>query len=143
MLTAPDTFIQIAPDSTAERGVVPESTREPKPAYLIEYELLAGTPYRYTNDELLFEVHVRRMGLGEAELDAQRDELWREFFAKSHACMRASTLPKKFGWGVHSDAEGRLALVARESEAYRRFVEAGERGELKLTAAVRSRRAAR
>jgi hypothetical protein len=143
MLTAPDTFIQIAPDSTAERGVVPESAREPKPAYLIEYELLAGTPYRYTNDELLFEVHVRRMALGEAELEAQRDELWREFFAKSHACMRASALAKKFGWGVHSDAEGRLALVARDSEAYRRFVEAGERGELKLTAAMRSRRAAR
>jgi len=143
MLTAPNTFIQIAPDSTAESGAVPESSREPKPVHMLEYELLAGAPYRYTNDELLFEVHVRRLGLSEAEVDARRDELWRAFFAKSHACMRASMLPKKFGWGVHSDAEGRLALVARDSEAYRRFLEAGERGELKLTTAMRSRRTAR
>lgn len=143
MLTDPNTFIQVAPDSAAERGVVPESTREPKPAHLLQYQLLAGSPYRYTNDELLFETHVRRLGIGRAELEARREELWAELFSRSHACMRASALPKRYGWGVHSDAEGRLALYSRDSEEYRRFVEAGERGELKLTAALRSRRATR
>jgi hypothetical protein len=39
--------------------------------------------------------------------------------------MRASMLPKKYGWGVHSDAEGRLALVAVGSDSYRRLQEAG------------------
>ncbi len=64
-----------------------------------------------------------------------------ELFAKSHPCMRASPLPKKYGRGVHSGSQGRLALYDRDSEEYRRFVAAGERGELKLTAALRSRRA--
>lgn len=141
MLTAPDTFVQIAPDCPAERGVVPESAREPTPVHVLQYQLLAGEPYRYTNEELIFEVHVRRLGLEEAEAAARREELWEALFAKSHPCMRASMLPKKFGWGVHSDARARLALHGGDSETYRRFVEAGGRGELTLAVAMRNRRA--
>ncbi|WP_298711512.1 DUF6157 family protein [Micrococcus sp. 2A] len=33
------------------------------------------------------------------------------FFAKSQACLRASPLGKRHGWGLHHDAEGRVALV--------------------------------
>lgn len=141
MLTDPNTFVQVAADCPAGSGVAPELTRDPKPAHVLQHELLSAAAYRYTNDELLFEVHVRRMGMGEAEIAAQREALWQELFAKSHPCMRASPLPKKYGRGVHSDSQGRLALYGRDSEEYRRFVAAGERGELKLTAALRSRRA--
>jgi hypothetical protein len=35
-------------------------------------------------------------------------------------------LPKKYGWGLHFDAEGRIALVAVESDYYKAFV-AGKR----------------
>lgn len=141
MLTEPKTFIQIAPDCPVEQGIAPTSAREPTPIHVLQHALLAGEPYRYTNEELIFEVYVRRQGLSEAEKAARRADLWQELFAKSHPCMRASSLPKRFGWGVHSDAAGRLALCGHDSAAYRRFVDAGRCGELTLTTAMRNRRA--
>ena len=45
------------------------------------------------------------------------------FFAKPQACLRASPLVKQFGWGIHHDAEGRVALLAIESEAYRTLLD--------------------
>lgn len=44
-----------------------------------------------------------------------------EFFGKGQPCFRSSTLVKRYGWGVHSDATGRVALVAMESDEYRRL----------------------
>ena len=43
------------------------------------------------------------------------------FFARPQACMRASPLPKRYGWGVYSNAEGKLALIALESAEYDRL----------------------
>lgn len=40
------------------------------------------------------------------------------FFSKGQACMRASPLGKRFGWGVHADAEGRVAIYAVDSKRY-------------------------
>jgi hypothetical protein len=37
--------------------------------------------------------------------------------------MRASPLTKKYGWGVHYDGQGKIAICAVDSQAYRRFVE--------------------
>jgi hypothetical protein len=31
-------------------------------------------------------------------------------------------LAKKFGWGLHSDAQGRLALVGADSDQYRELL---------------------
>ena len=54
------------------------------------------------------------------------------------ACMRASPLPKSYGWGLHLDAEGKVALVAMESPEIRRL--ASSRA-IAQTRAMRSRRA--
>lgn len=141
MLTEPNTFVRIATDCPVEKGVVPVSTRAVAPAHAIHFEMLTSSPYRYTNEELIFAVHLQRSDLTPEDLDeARRLELWQALFTRSHPCMRASPLPKKFGWGVHSDAEGRLALHCAASAAYRELVRAGERGELKLTSAMRSKR---
>ena len=53
--------------------------------------------------------------------------------------MRASPLPKKYGWGVHHDRAGRIALYGVESEEYRRF--ASGAGGVKVVMALRSKRA--
>jgi len=45
------------------------------------------------------------------------------FYRKPYACMRASPLTKKYGWGVHYDGQGKIAICAVDSQAYRRFVE--------------------
>ena len=54
--------------------------------------------------------------------------------------MRASPLPKRYGWGVHYDHEGRIAIHAVESATYEHLVHGGEGGP-KLLKAMRSKRA--
>jgi hypothetical protein len=31
-------------------------------------------------------------------------------------------LPKRYGWGIHNDAEGKIALIAVESAGYKRLL---------------------
>ncbi len=35
--------------------------------------------------------------------------------------MRSSALPKRYGWGVHSNEDGKLALVAVEDAKYKKL----------------------
>lgn len=130
-----DTFIQVAPDCPVAQARVPKG----KTVAAIQYELLSHCPYTYTQEEILFEVFVRREGFSQEEVDRRRGELWESFFQKPRACLRASPLPKTHGWGIHFDHEGHAALYAVESEEYQEFV-AGKRGELKLLVALRSKR---
>ena len=134
-----NTFILVAADCPAERGVVPASAKAAKPAHVIQYELLSEHPYKFTQDELLFEVHLRQKGLENESAERQR-EIRDELFSKPHPCLRASMLPKKFGWGVHYDAEGRIALYAKESPEYQAWAAGGDGGP-KLLTAMRNKRA--
>jgi deazaflavin-dependent oxidoreductase (nitroreductase family) len=38
------------------------------------------------------------------------------------SCFRASPLTKKYGWGIYSNEEGKIAMYGVESEEYQRFV---------------------
>lgn len=116
-----DTFIRVAPDSTATTGSVPPMRGGAPTVPLIEYELLSQQPYQLTQHDLIFETYIRRKGISEKEVKTCRDAIWKELFQKSHPCMRASLLPKKYGWGVHYDARGRIALHAVDSPAYAEF----------------------
>lgn len=60
-----------------------------------------------------------------------------EYFQKGRACLRASPLPKQYGWGVHHDDEGKIALVAMDSEEYAALV--AEDSIKKIKAMRRSR----
>ncbi|MGI8567884.1 MAG: DUF6157 family protein [Methylocella sp.] len=72
-------------------------------------------PYFYTQEELQFAAHLRHNGISASRLKPRRNELWAEFFSKPHACLRASSLPKNCGLGVHFDAEGKNRyLCSRE-----------------------------
>ena len=134
------TFIKVAPDCPAEYGTLPPDKKDGKTKAGIEYELASGNPYGYTQEELLYQVHIRHKAIPEEEIAARGAELWDEFFQKPMACLRASMLPKKFGWGIHFNAEGKLALVPMESEEYQQFVE-GAKGDLKVLAAMRNSKA--
>lgn len=111
-----DTLITVSADSPVAVGTVPD---KPDTVAGVQHRLLAETPYRMTSDDLLFEAHVARRGVPAGERDAARAAL----FAKPQACLRASPLVKQFGWGVHHDHDGRIALVAQESAAYRRLLD--------------------
>ncbi|SDH97701.1 DUF6157 family protein [Agrococcus jejuensis] len=106
-------FIEVAPDSTAAGPEVPPARATPSVAEL-QHALLAEHPYRYTSDELLFEVHAIRSSIADADRDAARAA----FLAKDQACLRASPLSKRYGWGTHHDSDGRVALVGVGTAEY-------------------------
>lgn len=133
-----DTFIRIAADCKLQRAVVPAARGEKPTIAELEYGLLSEAPYGLTERDVQFAVHLARLGLSPKEVATKRATLEREFFSKPRACFRASPLPKKFGWGLHYDAEGRIAIYAVESEDYRRLA---EDPSLKQVAAMRTSRA--
>ncbi len=59
------------------------------------------------------------------------------FFARSQACLRSSPLGKRYGWGIHHNAESKIALVPLGSDEYRNLA---ADPEVKQTKAMRSRR---
>jgi hypothetical protein len=134
-----DTFIQVSPDSTADSSTVPEVKKENKTAHRIQYELLTEHPYIFTHEDLIYEVHVRHKAIPSEELETRCHEIREELFQKPHACLRASALPKKYGWGVHYNEEGKIALYGIDSPEYQKFVQ-GEVKDTKLLFAMRSKR---
>lgn len=134
-----DTFVRVAPDCPAATAVVPAPRGGDPTVAVIQYELLTAMPYSLTLEDLIYETHVRRLGLSKADAKAQRAAIHVELFAKSHPCMRASPLTKRYGWGVHHDAAGRMALYGVGSAEYRRFA-AGEVAGVEVVAAMRSKR---
>lgn len=52
----------------------------------------------------------------------QLDDFREHFFQKPKACFRASALVKKYGWGIHYDDEGKLAIYDVNSEGYEQFL---------------------
>lgn len=135
-----NTFVTVAADSTTQQAVVPLAKGTTTPVHVIQYELLTTQPYTLTFAELIYETHLRRLGLTKAPTKQQADEIRAELFSKSHACLRASALTKKYGWGVHHDAAGKIALYSMESPEYQRFA-AGKDPAVKVVAAMRTKRA--
>ena len=125
-----NTFIQVAPDCPVSRSVVPTAKDGRKSIPVIQYELLAGHPYTYTQEDLQFEVYVRHKSIPTDDLPARRAE----FFQKSQPCLRSSPLAKQYGWGLHFNTEGKIALYALESEEYRQFTQPGHERPQVLTA---------
>jgi len=109
-------FIEVADDCKAARGTPPPD-KQPATIGRLQFDMLHGHPYRYTSDDVVFGVHAARHGLREEELETQRAA----FFSKGQPCLRTSPLTKQYGWGVHCDGDGKVALVPRESAEYERL----------------------
>lgn len=113
-----NTFIEVAEDSTATEGKVPKVKGDNKTVAEMQYQLIAAHPYKYTSDDVLFQVYADRNDLTRSEYKAAREQ----FFSKGQACLRASPLTKKAGFGIHADEEGKIALYAVNSAEYNAFV---------------------
>lgn len=127
----------VAADCPAAASIVPPR-REGEPSVpALQYELLTGAPYRYDHEELIWEVHRRRGQVPMSDAAAAREELLR----RSHPCLRASALPKRYGWGVHYDEAGGIALYGVETERYREFAAGLGQGGPTVVRAMRNKRA--
>ena len=112
-----DTFIEVAADTKAEMGTKPPS-KDKKTVAEMQYELIAKNPYGYTSDDILFQVFADRNDLTKNEYKEAREQ----FFSKGQACLRASPLTKTYGFGIHNDKNGKIALFGMESKEYQDFL---------------------
>lgn len=154
-----DTFIAVAEDCPVEHAEEPprapvmeqrgphdgehsvhpsrdatQTTGRPPTIAALHYEMIAQNPYGMTSDDIVFETHARRACISDADRDVAREA----FFAKGQPCLRSSPLGKRYGWGLHHDAQGRVALYPLDSEEYARLA---ADHDLAQTRAMRSRRA--
>jgi hypothetical protein len=113
-----NTFIEIAEDCKVTQGEMPPLTKDKKTIALLQFEMLYENPYKYTSDEVLFSVFALKKEFDKNELAEQKAH----YFSKGQPCFRASPLTKSYGWGVHSNAEGKIAMVGAETEEYKKFL---------------------
>ncbi|GAA0386163.1 DUF6157 family protein [Microbispora corallina] len=136
------TLIAVADDCPVTASEVPRPRGGRATVAVLQYEMISAAPHGLTQEDVLFETWLRRRddlppdppGLAED----RRWELREAFFSRSQACLRASPLPRRHGWGLLFDAAGRVALCPMESAEYRRLV-AGA-GGVRVLKAMRSRR---
>jgi len=124
-----NTFIEVAEDCP----VVVAETPPQKTAANIAFEIIKNHPYKYTSDDVLFQVYTAKTNVPEADWNGEKQK----FFSKGQACFRASPLTKRYGWGVHCNTEGKIALYTLESEEYKKFF---QYENLKIIKALRSKR---
>jgi len=111
-------FIAVADDCPASAGEVPPVKADQKTIANIQFEILRDHPYEYTSDDVVFTTYAQRNGLKKSELKAARQQ----FFSKGQPCLRTSPLTKRYGWGIHQNADGKIALYSRDSADYKKFV---------------------
>src|SRR6266545_5599274 len=109
-----DTLIEVADDCPVSEAEVPQARGGKKTKPVVEYELLVEHPYTFTEEDIAFEVYAVLHDITQASWSKERET----FLRKGHP-HRVSALAKRYGWGIHNDAEGRVALVAVESPRYK------------------------
>lgn len=128
-----NTLILVAEDTKATEAMVPPS-KEGKPTIAnMHFDMLHEHPYQFSSDDLLFTTYAERQGIPEQDLAMARAL----FFSKGQACMRTSALAKNYGWGIHADETGKMALVAMGSERYEVLQE--DKDTIKVKAMKRGR----
>ncbi|GII80064.1 hypothetical protein Sru01_50460 [Sphaerisporangium rufum] len=132
-----DTLIAVADDCPVPHSEVPRERAGKRTVAGLQYEMLADAPHTLTQEDVLFESWLRRQDPPPAGPD-EVARLRHEFFARSQACLRASPLPKRHGFGLLFDSAGRIALCPMESARYQELL-AGD--EVTVLKAMRSRRA--
>lgn len=128
-----NTFIEVAEDCPSNQGTVPPLRGNKKSIANLQFDMLHEQPYVYTSDEVLFGVYALRKQISSDALAEAREQ----FFSKGQPCFRASPLTKTYGWGVHSDEHGKIAIYGLETEAYRALA---ADASLQHVKAMRSRR---
>ena len=95
----------VAEDSKVQIAIEPPQRRAKKMIARIAYEVYRDNPYRYTEEQFHHEVHVVRRKMQGLKIESYD--------------IKRSPLLKEYGWGIHRNKEGKLALIPMESEKYR------------------------
>jgi len=109
-----NTFIAVADDCQASSAEIPVMKGGKPTAATLQFEMIKKNPYKYDSDSILFNVYASKNELTKSELKKEREK----FFSKGQPCLRASPLTKRYGWGVHSNENGKVAIYALGSPEY-------------------------
>ena len=101
-------LIVIAQDSPAMRSEEPPDNGATKTISRVQYEVLAENPYKFSEREFYHEVHVVRRGRSDLRIENYN--------------IKRLALVKRYGWGIHRNSDGKLALVVCESNRYRELL---------------------
>ncbi|MEA5127157.1 MAG: DUF6157 family protein [Proteiniphilum sp.] len=112
-----NTLIEVAEDTKTDHGTIPPA-KDNKTVAQMQYELLNGNPYKYSSDDILFQVYAERNDIPENEYPQAKGQ----FFSKGQPCFRTSPLTKNYGFGIHSNGEGKIALYGMETEEYQQLL---------------------
>lgn len=110
-----NTLIEIADDSPTATSVAPDLTKSSVASQ--QFALVSENPYTYTSDDVIFHRVAEKESIPADQVAAAQEE----YFQKGRACLRTSPLAKTHGWGIHSNDEGKIALVAAESDEYKQL----------------------
>jgi hypothetical protein len=129
-----NTLVEVAEDSPATKAETPQPKAGKRTKPVLEYEMIANHPYKYTEEDIAFETHALLRDIPKAEWPKAR----REFLSQDQACLRVSSLGKRYGWGIYNDADGKTVLVPVESAEYQKLLNDPKVAKVK---AFRSKRA--
>jgi len=128
-----NTLVEVAEDCPCHQGEMPPLRGDKKSIANLQFDLLFEQPYQHTSDDIFFAVFALRKDISKREMKEQRAI----FFSKGQPCFRASPLTKRYGWGIHSNAEGKVAMFGMETKAYQELL---SDHEIKKVKAMRSKR---
>ncbi|MDQ0781565.1 DUF6157 family protein [Chryseobacterium sp. W4I1] len=127
-----NTFIEVAEDCPVSKAEIPPE-KKIKTLASLQYERIMKNPYHYSSDDIIFECYAEKNDIPESEKRKARTE----FFSKGQPCLRSSPLAKRYGFGIHHNAEEKVALFAVESQEYQKLF---NDNSIKKVKAMRSKR---
>jgi hypothetical protein len=113
-----NSFIEVAEDTKVAKGIIPPAKKDKKTIAELQFDLISKNPYQLTSDDVLFQVYADRKALKKSDYPKERTL----FFSKGQACLRCSPLAKSYGFGIHFNDEGTVALYGMETAAYQTFL---------------------
>ncbi|MFS0762283.1 DUF6157 family protein [Peribacillus phoenicis] len=122
-----NTLITISDDSKVSSAKVPVIKNGKTTIAYIEHDLINNNPYKFTQEDVQFKTYLIKNQM-EAENAAEFRE---QFFSKSKACFRASPLVKNYGWGIHYNNQGKIAIYDVNSEKYNQLLKQADITKLK------------
>lgn len=127
------TFIEVADDCPVSKAEVPIKKNGKETVASAQYEMISKHPYKFTSDDVLFAVFVERNNIAKKDMEIAREK----FFSKGQPCLRSSPLTKRYGFGIHSKDDGKVALYAVESANYKKLMNDKNTKHLKAMRSVR------
>jgi hypothetical protein len=107
-------FIEIADDCPIQAAEIPPQKGEGKTIAGIQFELIYQNPYKFTSDDVVFQVFSIKNELSGSAIKTGRET----FFSKGQPCLRSSPLAKRYGWGIHFNDAGKIAIFPVDSKEY-------------------------